>query len=62
MRIPAFARHLMHRKCSWCEDNGYRRGFLAASAEASKQQAARDAVWRQGIDPDRLEEYVRRAA
>ena len=67
MRIPAFARHLMHRRCRWCFDEGReegrRAGFLAAAAEASRLQAERDRIWREvGVDPDRLEEYVRRAA
>ena len=63
LRQPRYLRHLLHRRCGWCFSEGSRAGFLAAAAEASRLQAERDRIWREvGVDPDRLEEYVRRAA
>ena len=61
-RIGHFAQHLLHRKCTWCVGYGWARGYHEAAVEADADRRRRDAVWRSGIDPDTLEQFIRERA
>ena len=65
LRHP-YAGHLLHRRCRPCWSNGHEAGYQAGHAagflEAARLSELRDRCWKAGIDPDQLEQYIRRAA
>lgn len=62
MKLPPFAKHLLHRRCRWCANDGYRRGHAAGFLEAARASKERERLLRQGIDPDKLEQFIRERA
>jgi hypothetical protein len=58
-RLGHFATHLLHRKCSWCWQDGFARGFHRASVESERRERLRDSLWEQGVNPRQMEASVR---
>lgn len=58
-RADHFLRHLFHRRCAWCHEMGYARGYHAAAVEADRRERHIKELLQAGIDPWGFEESLR---
>lgn len=65
--ITPWVRHLLHRRCRWCwqeawwagQARGDAVGYLRGVTQTRAHHERREALLRQGIDPDELERFIR---